>query len=159
MRLSRAFDKVDARTPLVTGAVALAIILFFVSVTRLQALGQMHLVIEDGGWWESLSSDQQFVAVESALSAFQTAYYDAIADTAFIVHPDSYSDYMALVQKADHKVPQFSHTFVYYQSAITDFYVTHEAARKALVASVLGCLADNPTTSCANVAREAEHSQ
>jgi cystathionine beta-lyase/cystathionine gamma-synthase len=144
------------RSRCVVVAVYIVMLLVPFSTRPQPAIAQSHYVTEDGGWWESLSQDEQFVAVESGISAIQTAYVSGIDATALIVHPGSYQNYLNLATQADHTRPQFSHTFGYYISAVTDFYVVHANARKALVAAVLDCLADNPVLSCANVARDAQ---
>ena len=119
----------------------------------------LRSVAQDGGWWKSLTYSQQLVVVESTMSAFQTAYVDGIDATALLVRSDSFHDYMALTSRADHGIPQFSHTLGYYISAVTDFYTIHPEATKASVALVISCLADNPIRSCVNVARESSASQ
>ena len=40
--------------------------------------------------------------------------------------------------------PQFSHTFGFYEEAVTDFYATHPSRSEMNVGSVLACLADDP---------------
>lgn len=140
----------------VAASLALLSLLGMIGAVPICALSQVHVVTEDGGWWQSLTDDQQYVAVESAIGATERGFFDGIVETALIAHADSVSEVVALIKKADHKSPIFSHTFSFYVSAITDFYVMHSGAKKVTVADVLSCLADNPIRSCATVAAMAQ---
>jgi hypothetical protein len=106
----------------------------------------------DGNWWQSLSEDEQLVAVESDISALELGYLYGITAPALIGHPWSSNIYLQLLRRE----PRFPHTFGYYIAAITDFYVMHSRAIKAPVSEVLSCLADNPMSSCARIVRASQ---
>lgn len=97
----------------------------------------------DGNWWNSLDLDGQLSAVQRTMAGIQEGFFVGMMR---VPGPT-----MATYTKY---APVFSHTFGYYQSAVTDFYVTHPEAMKADIGAVMDCLGDKPLFSCATLAKK-----
>jgi hypothetical protein len=101
----------------------------------------------DSTWWNGLSQTEQLDAVQAAIAGISEG---------FVIG-------MLRAQQASHNAPPesafgkyypaFSHTFGYYQSAVTDFYITRPEASRADIGSIMQCLSDKPFFSCSEVAK------
>lgn len=89
------------------------------------------------GWWSALTYDQQVLVVGVEINGFDEGWVEGTLRNGTVRNP---------------KRPHFSHTLEYYAAAISDFYILHPGAHGASVADILGCLEDDPFTSCASVA-------
>lgn len=95
-------------------------------------------------WWNELSQDEQLVAVDGAMTGYFAGYTEGIAKAA--------SSGSSITSAMKH-FPRFKHIMGYYAAAITDFYVNHPDGAYASTGDVLGCLADEPITSCDELAK------
>jgi hypothetical protein len=109
---------------------------------------------QEASWWNSLSAGEKLVAVAAGLDAYEAGYDGGQMDAVISAPPKTGLSKVVLDGlRALH--PTFSHTFGFYSSAITDFYVTHPTAAKVTVGAIIGCLADKPNVSCDSLAKYA----
>lgn len=102
----------------------------------------------NASWWSTLPEEMQVGVIEGAMSGIETGYQRGLAK----VWRDSHG---AVPLVSLEYSPSFSHTFGFYRSAITDFYVTHPKAGKAEIGAVMECLSDKPLFTCDQVAKRA----
>jgi hypothetical protein len=91
----------------------------------------------DATWWNGLSDGEQGAAVAAALDAFRSGLIETWGYTLASGHVTN-SDPTGVFRLMR---ASFTHTFGYYQSAITDFYVTNPHS-KATIGDLIPCLDD-----------------
>jgi hypothetical protein len=92
----------------------------------------------DKAWWNALPEADQSLATQSLIQGFENGVFLGQSFSGGKELPDvSY---------------QFSHTFRFYASAISDFYVQHPNTT-ASPGSIIECLADAPFISCDKLAK------
>jgi hypothetical protein len=123
---------------------AIILLLALSSFTRAVEAKRLSL---DGEWWNGLNQGEQLAAVQSAIDAYVAGVEDGAVHAA--LHANS-GRAMSITQSLRRTFP---HTFGFYTAAITDFYVEHPHASKASIGEVIGCLAESPFLSCAEIAR------
>ena len=137
----------------------------------------MELTKADYRWWSELSEDTKKIKVESAFDAYQDGWargsdaegfrIDAASENAAqggIISNATATYIKGIVYKKDgsghfvsyQKAPTFGKTFGAYQALIDDYYTRFESGRKATIGDILTCLTDQPTMTCAEVAKNVE---
>ena len=92
----------------------------------------------DATWWSGLSDGEQGAAVAASLDAFRSGLmqmWSYVLESRHVVKDDP-TGVFRLMRAS------FTHTFGYYQSAITDFYVTNPHTN-ATIGDLIPCLDDN----------------
>lgn len=105
-------------------------------------------LLEDFNWWAGLTRGEQLVAIETAVDAYPAGWADGATSAEIFLGSRAYRG-----AQRHRDYPKFSHTFGFYASAVSDFYALHPSAHKASVGDIIGCLADNPSTSCNDLAK------
>jgi hypothetical protein len=123
-------------------------------------------VAMDGSWWQNdVPESSRMNATEAAMSAYEVGWAagsnaegSRIFDEAEKFSPTLGGRVFNIVYRKENgrlvqekMWPNYSRTFAFYSTAITDFYVTRSDATKATVGDVIGCLADHPEYTCDNV--------
>jgi hypothetical protein len=111
-------------------------------------------VHEDYSFWQSLSTNDQAVAVRSAIDAYTAGMTFGAAEFA-VSAGESASAAQGISLKL---IPKFSHTIGYYIASISDFYETHPNAQHVTIGAFMACLQDSPRVTCDEVAKMVESS-
>lgn len=118
----------------------------------------------DGHWWQTIPESQAYVA-GATMVGYEEGWRDGVdAEGARIVRevtakfgkgtPTTIAVFR--IQSRDlpnnggpasweYKKPTFSHTYGFYEAAITDYYLTHPDRLDDELGGVVSCLADDPT--------------
>lgn len=118
-------------------------------------------ITTDALWWANLPAQEQRVAVEAAISSYESGFGAGISAAMVTLHDAgrlSNSDWSAFatsaVQTAYKKGRiRYSHTYDFYVSAVTDFYSLHTDRPDIRLGDVVACLADSPYYTCNSLAK------
>lgn len=118
-------------------------------------------VSQDALWWANLSTQEQRIAVEAAISSYESGFGAGISAAMVTMHnagrlsnPDWTGFATTAVQTAYKQGRiRYSHTYDFYVSGVTDFYSLHTDRLNVPLGDVIACLADSPYATCNSLAK------
>lgn len=118
-------------------------------------------VSPDASWWANLSTAEQRIAVEAAISSYESGFGAGLSAAVSTMNDTSHESTSFWEEFAARTVrnayrdgrTKYSHSADFYASAVTDFYKLHTDRSDIRIGDLITCLADNPSYTCDSLAK------